>query len=115
MAVSSPSADLSAALVLQPAAALDWLVILPVAWCIGIGAILMMVRHRTGLQPLIAIAALCVLAGIDATLLWHVSQNGPVTMVMGRRHRHQRQRSPLRFLSLADAVDGRRQRRLPDR
>lgn len=84
MAVSSPSADLSAALVLEPAAALDWLVILPVAWCIGIGAILMMVRPRTGLQPLIAIAALCVLAGINATLLWHVLQNGPVTMVMGR-------------------------------
>ncbi|WP_349433455.1 Na+/H+ antiporter subunit D [Pararhizobium sp. A13] len=83
-AVSSPSADLSAALVLKPVDALDWLVILPVAWCIGIGAILMMVRHRTFLQPLIAIAALGVLVGLDAALLWHVSQNGPVTMVMGR-------------------------------
>ena len=40
MAVSTSPADLSAALVLQPVAALDWLVILPVAWCIGIGAVL---------------------------------------------------------------------------
>ncbi|MBB5537354.1 Na+/H+ antiporter subunit D [Rhizobium giardinii] len=84
MAVSSPPVDLSAALVLEPVAALDWLVILPVAWCIGIGAVLMMVRHRTFLHPPIAVAALGVLAGFDATLLWHVAQNGPVTMVMGR-------------------------------
>ncbi len=83
-AVSSPPADLSAALVLQPVTALDWLVVLPVAWCIGIGAVLMMVRHRTFLQPLIAVAALGVLAGLDAALLWHVAQTGPVTMVMGR-------------------------------
>ncbi len=84
MAVSSPPVDLSAALVLEPVAALDWLVILPVVWCIGIGAVLMMVRHRTFLHPPIAVAALGVLAGFDATLLWHVAQNGPVTMVMGR-------------------------------
>jgi len=84
MAVSTSPADLSAALVLQPVAALDWLVILPVAWCICIGAVLMMVRHRGWLQPLIAVAALVVLVGLDAGLLWHVSQNGPVAMVMGR-------------------------------
>ncbi|MCV9963427.1 Na+/H+ antiporter subunit D [Pararhizobium sp. BT-229] len=84
MAAPSTPADLSAALVLEPVAVLDWLVILPVAWCIAIGAILMMVRPRTGLQPLIAIAALGVLVGLDAALLWHVAQDGPVTMVMGR-------------------------------
>ncbi|HTO30867.1 MAG TPA: Na+/H+ antiporter subunit D [Pararhizobium sp.] len=84
MALSPTSIDLSAALALEPVALLDWLVILPVAWCIGIGAVLMMVRHRGNLQPLIAIFALLVLTGIDACLLWHVVQSGPVTMVMGR-------------------------------
>ncbi|WP_438749515.1 Na+/H+ antiporter subunit D [Pararhizobium sp. O133] len=84
MALSSSSLDLSAALVLDPVAPLDWLVILPVAWCVGIGAVLMMVRHSGKLQPLIAIFALLVLTGLDAGLLWHVVQHGPVTMVMGR-------------------------------
>ncbi len=84
MAVSSSPADLSAALVLEPVAALDWLVILPVVWCVCIGAVLMMIRQRGGLQPLIAIVALCILVALDTGLLWHVSQNGPVTMVMGR-------------------------------
>lgn len=84
MAVSASSPVLSEALVLAPVTALDWLVIAPVAWCIGIGAVLMMVRHRGVLQPLIAIAALTVLVCLDAMLLWHVSQGGPVTMVMGR-------------------------------
>lgn len=84
MAASSSPADLSAALVLQPVAALDWLVILPVAWCISIGAILMMIRHKGVAQPLVAIAGLAVLVLLDAALLWHVAQSGPVTMVMGR-------------------------------
>ena len=84
MAASSSSIDLSAALVLEPVAALDWLVVLPVAWCIGIGAILMMVRHRGSVQPVIAIAALAVLVGLDWALLRHVAGQGPVTMVMGR-------------------------------
>jgi multicomponent Na+:H+ antiporter subunit D len=84
MAASTSPADLSAALVLQPVAALDWLVILPVAWCLAIGAILLMIRHKSLAQPLVAVAALAVLVGLDATLLWHVAQSGPVTMVMGR-------------------------------
>jgi multicomponent Na+:H+ antiporter subunit D len=84
MAVSSSPIDLSAALVLQPVAALDWLVILPVVWCMGIGAVLLMIRHKGWLQPLIAVSALFVLVLLDAALLWHVADNGPVTMVMGR-------------------------------
>ena len=84
MAVSASSPILSDAFVVAPVPMLDWLVIAPVAWCIGIGAVLMMVRHRSFLQPLIAIAALAVLVGLDAALLWHVSAGGPVTMVMGR-------------------------------
>ncbi|MCV9997775.1 Na+/H+ antiporter subunit D [Pararhizobium sp. YC-54] len=84
MAASTSPADLSAALVLQPVAALDWLVILPAVWCIAIGALLMMIRHKGWLQPLIAVAALAVLVVLDAALLWHVAGSGPVTMVMGR-------------------------------
>ena len=84
MAVPATPADLAAALVLKPVAALDWLVVLPVAWCIAIGAILMMIRHRSAAQPLIAVFGLIVLVALDAALLWHVAESGPVTMVMGR-------------------------------
>jgi multicomponent Na+:H+ antiporter subunit D len=84
MAASTSPVDLSAALVLEPVAALDWLVVLPVVWCISIGAILMMIRHRGMAQPLIAVLGLAVLVVLDAALLWHVVQSGPVTMVMGR-------------------------------
>ena len=83
MAAPASPADLAAALVLQPVAALDWLVVLPVAWCIATGAILMMIRHRSAAQPLIAVFGLIVLVALDAALLWHVAESGPVTMVMG--------------------------------
>nr|WP_298100052.1 Na+/H+ antiporter subunit D [uncultured Shinella sp.] len=77
-------ADLSAALVLTPVPAADWLVVLPPAWCILTGAVLLMLRKSLRLQALIAIPALAVLVIIDALLLAHVAANGPVTMVMGR-------------------------------
>ncbi|MCJ8053323.1 Na+/H+ antiporter subunit D [Shinella curvata] len=77
-------ADLSAALVLTPVPAADWLVVLPPAWCLLVGAVLLMLRKSLHLQALIAIPALAVLVVIDALLLAHVAANGPVTMVMGR-------------------------------
>ncbi|WP_421577910.1 Na+/H+ antiporter subunit D [Shinella sp. M31] len=77
-------ADLSAALVLTPVPTADWLVVLPPAWCILTGALLLMLRKSLRLQALIAIPALAVLVVIDALLLAHVAANGPVTMVMGR-------------------------------
>ncbi|RFZ88041.1 Na+/H+ antiporter subunit D [Shinella sp. WSJ-2] len=77
-------ADLSAALVLTPVPAADWLVVLPPAWCILAGAVLLMLRKSVRLQALIAIPALAGLVVIDALLLAHVAANGPVTMVMGR-------------------------------
>lgn len=77
-------ADLSAALVLTPVPAADWLVVLPPAWCILTGALLLMLRKSLRLQALIAIPALAGLVVIDALLLAHVAANGPVTMVMGR-------------------------------
>lgn len=84
MAISSPLPDLSAAMVMTPVALPDWLVILPVAWCIGCGALLLMLRHAERLQAPLAIASLVVLAVMDAALLTHVAQGGPVTMTMGR-------------------------------
>lgn len=83
-AASSNTVDLSAAWVMEPVAASDWLVIMPVALCIMVGAVLMMIRDRTRLHPLIAIPGLVLLVLIDAALLWKVASNGPVTMVMGR-------------------------------
>ncbi|MGT2442353.1 Na+/H+ antiporter subunit D [Ensifer adhaerens] len=83
-ATTSPPADLSAALVLEPVASADWLVILPVAWCLAIGALLVMLRRKIDWHPYIAVAGLAGLVIIDALLLRHVLASGPVTMVMGR-------------------------------
>lgn len=86
MAASGPAAavDLSAALVMQPTRFADWLIVLPVALCIGLGAVLMMIRHRTRLHAPLAIIGLAALVALDAALLWRVAMEGPVTMVMGR-------------------------------
>lgn len=62
----------------------EWLVILPVAWCLAVGALLVMLRRSLGLQPVTAIAGLAGLVMIDGLLLERVATNGPMTMVMGR-------------------------------
>lgn len=76
--------DLSVAYVMEPVAAADWLVAAPVVWCILVGSLLLMLRKRTALQPLIAIPALGALALMTLGLLAHVMQSGTVTMTMGR-------------------------------
>jgi len=76
--------DLSKALVTQPTPLADWLVIAPVAFCIVMGAFLLVLRKRTEWQPGFAIAGLIVLVALDAGLLYHVVTGGPVTMTMGR-------------------------------
>ena len=83
-ASASPVSDLSAALVMAPVAPADWLVVLPVAWCILVGALLLMLRKSRHLQPLVAVPALAVLVAMNAGLFWHVMAGGPLTMVMGR-------------------------------
>lgn len=83
-APSSIPPDYAAAMVMQPVAASEWLIILPVAVCIAFGAILMMVRHSTWLHARIALTGLALLVVIDAALLWKVATQGPFTMVMGR-------------------------------
>ncbi|CDZ41207.1 Putative monovalent cation/H+ antiporter subunit D [Neorhizobium galegae bv. officinalis] len=82
--MASPSVDLSAALILSAPPLAEWLVVLPVALMIGLGAVLMMVRKSVRLHGGIAIAGLALLVLLDAALLWRVSVHGPVTMVMGR-------------------------------
>ena len=69
---------------MAPTSLTDWLVILPVATCIAVGALLMMIRKHTVLHPVIAIAALAFLVVIDSLLLYTVWKNGPLTMVAGR-------------------------------
>ena len=81
---SSTPVDISAAMVMDPVAAADWLVILPVAWCLIVGAALLMLRSQTRLQAGVAIASLAALAAMNLLLLVKVGAGGPVTMTMGR-------------------------------
>ncbi len=76
--------DLSAALITAPVPIGHWLAILPVAHCITLGAVLLMLRAYPRLQAWLAISGLAVLALIDAALLAKVVAEGPLTMVMGR-------------------------------
>ncbi|MCD1632983.1 Na+/H+ antiporter subunit D [Martelella mediterranea] len=84
MAASAYQIDPSAALTMAPTSLTDWLVILPVATCIAVGALLLMIRKHTVWHPVIAIAALAFLVVIDSLLLYTVWENGPLTMVAGR-------------------------------
>jgi multicomponent Na+:H+ antiporter subunit D len=83
-APSSITPDYTAAMIMQPVAASEWLIVLPFAVCIVFGAILMMVRHSTWLHARIALTGLVLLVAVDAALLWKVATEGPFTMVMGR-------------------------------
>ncbi len=76
--------DLSAAMVMAPTPLADWLVIAPMGLMIGLGAILLMVRHRLHLHGWIAIPGLVALVVMDSLLLWRVAHHGPFTMTAGR-------------------------------
>ena len=84
MATSGSAIELSQALVMSPAPLRDWLVVLPVAWCLASGAVLLMLRRYVRIQPFLAMPALLVLLVLDGLLLWNVAEAGPITMVMGR-------------------------------
>ncbi|MEX0955409.1 MAG: Na+/H+ antiporter subunit D [Rhizobiaceae bacterium] len=85
MAIEQDSGpDLSIAMILEPVSAADWLVIAPVALPLIFGAVLLMLRHRTAIQPGLAVAALAILFAVDAGLLAHVWTGGSVVMTMGR-------------------------------
>ncbi len=76
--------DYAAAYVMEPATLAHWLAVTPIALCIGVGAILMMIRHRTDWHPPVALTALALLVGVDLLLLMQVMADGPITMMMGR-------------------------------
>lgn len=78
------SVDISLAMVTEPVALGDWLIIAPLVLCVLMGAVLLMVRKNTGLQPLIAIPGFVLLVVVDAALLARVIAEGPITMTMGR-------------------------------
>jgi multicomponent Na+:H+ antiporter subunit D len=83
-ATTSTPVDLSLAFIMTPPPLGAWLVVLPPALMIGLGAVLMMMRHKIRLHGLVAVPGLALLVLLDALLLWKVSVEGPVTMVMGR-------------------------------
>ncbi|MDI5926613.1 Na+/H+ antiporter subunit D [Rhizobium leguminosarum] len=84
MAAPTSTVDLSAALITAPVPIGHWLAILPVAHCITLGAVLLMLRGYPRLQAWFAIPGLAALALINAALLAKVAAEGPLTMVMGR-------------------------------
>jgi multicomponent Na+:H+ antiporter subunit D len=76
--------DLSAAFVAAPVPVHNWLAILPVAHCIVLGALMLVLRVHVRLHAVIAILGLAALVLIDALLLKRVVDDGPLTMIMGR-------------------------------
>ena len=82
--MASSPIDLSLALVTEAPDAADWLVVLPVALCIGTGAVLTMLRSRPALQGGLAVLSLAVLVLLNVGLVAHIAVSGPVTMLMGR-------------------------------
>ena len=76
--------DISAAMVVEPATPADWLIVSPVAFCMVMSAVLLMIRKDTRLQPTVAIPGLAVLVLLAIGLLARVVVEGPQTMTMGR-------------------------------
>lgn len=80
----STSMDLGAAMITEPVALGDWLLVMPVVIPITFGAALLMLRQRRRLQPWGAVLALSLVVLADALLLARVLDGGPVAMTMGQ-------------------------------
>lgn len=83
MAAQSQAADVSQAMLTEPVSLSDWLIIAPVVTMIIGGALCLMLRKRTAVQPLLGVFFLALLVLIDSALLVRVLSDGPATMVMG--------------------------------
>lgn len=78
------TADISTAMMTDPVAFGDWLVILPVVVPIVFGALLLMLRKETRWHAGLAMFALGLVVVVDLALLLRVIESGPVVMTMGR-------------------------------
>ncbi|NVK33172.1 MAG: Na+/H+ antiporter subunit D [Rhodobacteraceae bacterium] len=83
MAGSSTSVDIANAMHVAPVAIADWLVIMPSFVTIAGGAICLMLRKNTKVQPFVGIGFLTLLVAVNILLMAHVIQHGVITMVMG--------------------------------
>ncbi|MTH97292.1 Na+/H+ antiporter subunit D [Roseibium sp. RKSG952] len=83
MAGSYASVDFSQAMVTQPVAAGDWLVVAPVLITMIGGALCLMLRKNTAWQPRLGMAFLTLLVLANLGLLARVLDKGVITMVMG--------------------------------
>lgn len=83
MAAPTDSAAVGAVLS-DPVAAGDWLVIAPVVIAIVLGALLLMLRHRLRSQAAFASGGLLLMLAANAALLNRVLSDGPLVMTMGR-------------------------------
>lgn len=77
-------ANTLAAVLSQPVAAGDWLVIAPVITAIILGAVLLMLRHHLRWQAAFASGGLLLMLTANAALLARVLADGPLVMTMGR-------------------------------
>jgi multicomponent Na+:H+ antiporter subunit D len=83
MAASDISVDISQAMSTQPVAAGDWLIVAPLVITAMGGALCLMLRKNTRVQPLVGIAVLVLLVAACGGLLARVIDHGVLTMVAG--------------------------------
>jgi multicomponent Na+:H+ antiporter subunit D len=75
---------MAGAMLMEPVAAGDWLVIAPVVVALALGAFLLMLRHQLRWQAAFASGGLLLILVIDSALLQRVLNEGPLAMTMGR-------------------------------
>ncbi|WP_068081409.1 Na+/H+ antiporter subunit D [Polycladidibacter stylochi] len=83
MSLEKTSVDIAAAMITDPTAAKDWLLVTPTLLTMLGGAIALITRKNVRLQPWIGITALALVFCANIALLNHVLNDGVVTMVMG--------------------------------
>jgi len=85
MALAQPDVvvDRAAAMIAGMVPVADWLVILPVAVPIAVGALLMTIRHRMRWHAAIALLGIAATLAATLLLLARVTRDGPATMTMG--------------------------------
>ncbi|MFC5583995.1 Na+/H+ antiporter subunit D [Nitratireductor kimnyeongensis] len=82
--MAAETIDISTAMLTEPTALGDWLLVAPVGLPILFGAVLVMVRHETRLHAGLAIVGLLLTLAANAALLLQVLADGPQVMTMGR-------------------------------